>query len=92
VFVRFTREGAEKLRDQVNKDCSLRGLKIQIRRPKAKKGPFYVTVIGQAEVDIRKLPKHRDARASIFHLFKIKPTPRMQTAAFSGGEEVPTDD
>lgn len=90
VFCHFTPEGAKTLINQLEKDTSFRGLKLEVRRSNAKKGPFYVRILGESEVDIKKLPRHRDARASIFKLFKIQPTGRMQSAAFSGGEEIDT--
>lgn len=90
VFVHFTPEGAKLLLSQLDDGTSLRGMRVQIRRSTAKKGPFYVQLLGQSEVGERKLPKHRDPRASIFKLFKITPSGKMLHSAFSGGEDFPT--
>jgi hypothetical protein len=90
VFVKITPEAAKALNDQVAEGASLRGLKITYRRSKAKKGPYYIAVT-EIMADHSKLPRHRDARASIFRMFRINPTKRMETAALSGGEEdIPT--
>jgi hypothetical protein len=91
VFLHVTPEGRDNLLAQVAEGACLRGLRISVRRPKdAPKGPYYVTIIGDSEVSPNKLPKHRDARASIFNMFQIKPKGRMANAAFAGGEDVPT--
>lgn len=89
VFLHVTPEGRDNLLAQVADGVCLRGLRIQVRRPKdAPKGPYYVTILDEAGVHPNKLPRHRDARASIFNMFKVKPKGRMDTAAFTGGEEI----
>lgn len=89
-ILKITPEAAKDLNAQVAEGTTLRGLKITLRRSKAAKGPYYVAVV-EIVADHSRLPAHRDPRASIFKLFKIKPTKRMITAALSGGEEdIPT--
>lgn len=88
-FCYFTPEGARHFLDQLNEEEPLRGLKFVVRRAKKKNGPFYVEICDGPTPDMRRMAKHRDARASIYRYFKIQPPKGRDNAAFSGGEEIP---
>lgn len=88
-FMHFTPEAADCLANLVADGMTYRGLKVLMRRSDKKKGPYKVEVLGEAQVSHAKLPRHRDAKASIYRFYKITPKGKMLHAALSGGEDIP---